>query len=238
MKHIMVDIETLGVSARAAIIQIGACEFDPQQGTIGSIFSADVEWRQEGRKVDAETLHWWFEQQQAGNPPPRGKEPLEDALGDFVGWLDHLGLMTGRDHAGRTVAEVCMWSKGPSFDLAILADAFRWAGWDHVPWRFGHERDARTVVALAREFGWVTTEGPARHNALLDARAQACDVMGAIRFLTPDAFAPLDGRELDLEAGWEIYRERTGANRWYDLPESARVAFEDAVRRTVERRVG
>ena len=65
MKDVMVDLETLGNTSTAAIIQIGACVFDTE-GT-GERFCATVSFESALQWGDptASTLEWWMEQSDA-----------------------------------------------------------------------------------------------------------------------------------------------------------------------------
>lgn len=217
---VMVDLETFGTGARAAIISIGVVCFDAERGEVGSPRKWDPDWRQPGRKVDQGTLAWWFQRQQEGILVPRGNQPLEECLVELNDSLDEVAEPALRRR---------MWSKGPSFDLAILADAFRWAelGATIQPWRHWNERCVRTALENAECLGWVRCRAKAAHDALEDATAQAREVMAALRFLAQ--VADRDLSEADHRAGWEVYRKASGGFRWEELPMAMRDAWKEAV---------
>lgn len=62
-----------------------------------------------------------------------------------------------------------IWSNGASFDIPILANAFRKAGMN-VPWKFWNERCFRTVKSIYSDIKSPVTE--TAHNALDDAMNQ------------------------------------------------------------------
>ena len=62
MKHIMLDIETMGNRSTSAIIQIGAVQFDPYTGEVGGAFERNVDLTSailKGCTVDEGTMKWW-----------------------------------------------------------------------------------------------------------------------------------------------------------------------------------
>lgn len=164
MKHLMVDLETLGTSPDAAVISIGAVKFDLDSDTIdddGFYASISIESNLvAGRRIDEDTLLWWLQQSKAAQAVFfEPKEALGSALESFADWLEH--------------DKRYVWSNGADFDLPILAHAFRSHGMD-VPWQFWNSRCVRTyknlpcaaLVPKAKEQG-------IKHNALHDAVAQA-----------------------------------------------------------------
>src|SRR6478609_5266295 len=65
MKHVMIDLETLGTSADAVWLSIAAIQFDPHTGEIGARFNANVDLasaQKAGRTISADTLKWWLKQ--------------------------------------------------------------------------------------------------------------------------------------------------------------------------------
>ena len=66
MKHVMIDLETLGTKADSVIISIGAVKFDldsEQMDDNGFYASVSIDSNLErGRKIDEDTLLWWLQQ--------------------------------------------------------------------------------------------------------------------------------------------------------------------------------
>ena len=65
-----------------------------------------------------------------------------------------------------------LWSRGSSFDLTLLRDAY--GGSFNIWWRWTVERDVRTAEMLVGPPDWTTTE---KHNALNDANLEADSVV-------------------------------------------------------------
>lgn len=180
--EVMVDIETLSTRADAVILQIGAVVFDPKTGTLGEEFRRGACLPQPGRRTDQATLDWWARQQAAGVPMPGGEHGLTSALISFVTWLGGLAPMVKEDESERRIH---LWGNGPSFDCAILANAYDWAAVAR-PWPYWGERCLRTLLWQAERHGWRRPRmhrWPAAHDALADARAEALEALEALQFL-------------------------------------------------------
>lgn len=185
--HCMIDLETLSTRVDAAIIQIGAVFFDARSG--GRIFndkalSVHVKVQDGGGAIDNGTLGWWLQQPHA---PEVGKKLWADdtptlalaleALHQFPYDQDIPGLESWDDVQG-------IWSKGPSFDMAILKSAFAKFGAE-APWDFRRERDCRTVIALTGNPKACEPDGTGlvSHDALDDCVYQAMEVQKALSIL-------------------------------------------------------
>jgi exodeoxyribonuclease VIII len=63
MNNVMVDLETMGNGPAAAIVAIGAVEFDPDTGQLGREFYREVDLEDSafrGGVIDASTVLWWM----------------------------------------------------------------------------------------------------------------------------------------------------------------------------------
>lgn len=166
MKHMMVDLETLGTAANAPVIAIGAVFFDPNTGTLGDTFDAaiDVEDAMRYGVMSGSTFKWWLGQSDAARQKVvRGRERAEDVFSRFGSFAVKHG------------DNVQPWGNGASFDIAILDHAFPRILNKPAPWKFWNVRDVRTVKELATgivRFDDKMKQGVA-HTALDDAVHQA-----------------------------------------------------------------
>ncbi len=165
----MLDLETVATSANAAIISIGAVWFDVQEGVLGEAFYQAVDLSdviKHGFDVDGSTLSWWMKQSEAARQvfDDPGMVGIEAALKQFANFVKTTNEPTR------------VWGKGPAFDNAILANAYRRMGLDK-PWIYYDDRCVRTMQDVGKYFGieppQFSDSGGVPHNALDDARYQA-----------------------------------------------------------------
>ena len=166
MKHVMVDLETLGTVADSVIMSIGAVKFDldsdamDDNGFYASISTdSNMDCTGRLRRTQEDTLMFWLKQsadaQRVFHEP---KTTLEAGLEQFSDWL-------GDDN-------YCMWSNGADFDLPMLAHAYTGLGIE-IPWKFWNSRCFRTYKNLPQVFGVLIAPSGVKHNALTDAFNQA-----------------------------------------------------------------
>ena len=164
--RVMLDIETLGTDPGAAILSIGAVAFD-ENGPTGATFHRQIRLtscQTAGLEIDAETLAWWLDQDDAAKGVLTGGEDLETVLGEFIEWY--------RDYNPSEV-----WANSPSFDCAILEAAFEAVG-RREPWTYYEQRDVRTIRNLPAAVALDRTG--IEHDALDDAMHQAREVAATL----------------------------------------------------------
>lgn len=182
MNHLMLDIETLGVSVTAPIISIAAVYFDPKNGSVGDSFykAITLESSFVNGVIEPRTLAWWMAQSD------EARKIFNDQSAIMIGdALLQLSEFANRDGNSRRLQ---VWGNGASFDNAIIAHVYRQSGLE-LPWAFRNDRDVRTIVSLCNELrnvnvlSSVTREG-IHHNALDDAIYQARYVSMAYALLS------------------------------------------------------
>lgn len=177
---VMVDIETMGSGADAAVVSIGAVAF-PRTGAWTP--KREVDWREtfyltidlkdaakHGGTVDADTIRWWLQQSDAARqalfePTPRGVREVLLAFGDFLcrvgGHPERKGHELSQTLEPDWKFPGCVWAWPPSFDLVILGNLLReMRPYEDVQrvrhgsiWRRRSERDARTLCMEAGTLG-------------------------------------------------------------------------------------
>ena len=165
MRHIMIDLETLGTNPDAPIIAIGAVLFDPATGEQGATFYEAVDFEDACRRgaASGSTIKWWLGQSDAARAAVvKGEALLEDVLRRFRMFC-----------VEESSAAPIVWGNGATFDISILEHAHRQIG-RNVPWKFFDVRDCRTVAALGEglDVDRSMAKGVA-HHALDDAVSQA-----------------------------------------------------------------
>ncbi|WP_028318356.1 3'-5' exonuclease [Desulfobulbus elongatus] len=171
MYDVMIDLETMGTGPNAAIVAIGAIEFDAAADSLGRAFYRAVDLATavaDGGEIDAGTVMWWLRQSAAARMDiSGGGRPLRQVLSEFSAWL---GDGLGEDRR--------VWGNGAGFDNVILAQAYRRAGFP-VPWLPWNDRCYRTVKAMRPDV--LMERVGTHHNALADAISQARHLMAVLR---------------------------------------------------------
>jgi len=160
MSNVMIDLETLGSGNKAAIISIGAVEFDPETKRLGRTFYMTVNAQSSvelGLEIDADTVMWWMQQDVKAKEAFKEKgEPIRAALEEFADWYPD--------------ERTPLWGNGATFDNVILTNAYRLAGIKQ-PWRYSADRCYRTLKNLRPDIEYARIG--VHHNALDDAIYQA-----------------------------------------------------------------
>lgn len=166
--HVMLDLETMGNKSNAALISIGAVEFDIDTGETGDEFYDTIDLEScldVGLKVNASTIYWWLQQNpKAQQEVAKGGNPINFVLQEFTRWMNE------------RIADVCIWGNGSRFDIGLLEDAYVACGYKKMPWGFRNERDLRTLVSFYPEIKTrVTTEWKNKmieHHPIDDCKMQ------------------------------------------------------------------
>lgn len=175
MRHVMVDLETLGTLPGCCILSIGAVAFEPLTGELGPEFYRAVmrEGQEEhGLHVSASTLDWWSKQSAEArkvftDPQAMDLPPALDAFNDYLSQFPN----------------ALVYGNGADFDNPILTLAYN-AAETPQGWKAYNGRCYRTLKNLAPEIKLVR-EGT-HHNALGDAISQAkhlCQIAQAKRLV-------------------------------------------------------
>lgn len=165
MKHVMIDLETLGTSADSVFLSVAALQFD-LKGNVGNEFSMNVELdsaMRMGRKIQASTLQWWLEQRpEILKLMFKSPQDITTVLGELEWFI-------------RTNALEYPWGNSASFDLGMLSNAYTSIG-APLPWKHYNERCYRTAWALTSK-GLTHAEKPKdAHNPLTDCHYQVSEL--------------------------------------------------------------
>lgn len=177
MNDVMIDLETMGNGPDAAIIAIGAVEFDVENREIGERFYTVIDLDSAvdaGGVMDASTVLWWMKQsEEARSAFAGGGEHIATALQQFAAWMANRG------------DDVRVWGNGASFDNVVLATAYRRSR-INLPWKYWNDRCYRTMKSLAP--GVKMQRSGTKHNAEDDAESQALHLIeiingGLVRYI-------------------------------------------------------
>lgn len=181
MRHIMIDLETMGVGSKAAVIAIGACEFDPlvmYDPATARKFYINVELASSlaaGMEIDASTVYWWLEREPEVIQMLLGSRSMLpmalSSLTNFILWNETEGAVLAENE------DLHIWCRGINFDLTILDNAYKLT-YGKAPWRYDKGRDTRTYFMAMNNY---KRQPPPKHahNALADAEWEAMEVCRA-----------------------------------------------------------
>lgn len=170
MDHVMVDLETLGISPGCMIVSIGAVIFNPANGDIddnGFYAAVDLGERYGLHQAQA-TLDFWARQSEESRKvftDPNALR-LDRALENFNRYIP---------------AGALVWGNGADFDNAILAAAYHATG-VKPGWKPYNGRCYRTLKNLAPHIKMARVG--THHNALDDAISQAHHLMDIVQSTT------------------------------------------------------
>jgi len=175
----MIDIETAGTSYGAAIIEIGAAEFNPLTGEILREWSTPIDLLDSSRlglKVEAETAGFHLSK---NYPDGLRGAPLWRAMNELDVFL-HLGS-----------AAPIVWAWGIDFERMHITASCAALGFNTTLWHHWNGRCARTAWKLA----FPDTSPPGRpHRAADDVRAQITDLCKALKQLSLTTAYLVQGR--------------------------------------------
>lgn len=174
MTHVMIDIETLGVSPGVVISTIGAIKFDPRS-TVMDIekmdgFYARVDHdscKEKGLIADPNTIEWWKTQDLSICEEiwsTKNRVSLATALKRLSKWYKSSDVEY-------------IWAQGSHFDIPILEYAYTVCNLT-PPWKFWQVRDSRTL------FDFTDVKRPdihkdMKHHSLYDSYRQLIGVQRA-----------------------------------------------------------
>lgn len=159
---IMIDLETVGLTPKVVILEIGIVAFNMMDTTIPVVsrsYMPDPEVQATmGRSIDWRTMKWWLQQDPVALHrvmfPHEVCHPRDAAI-SIRDWLQNM--------------QINVWAWPSTFDIPILEDWFRDVGVT-PPWSHRDIRCARTVCKY-RNVQIDRSEGLA-HSAVDDCLAQ------------------------------------------------------------------
>jgi hypothetical protein len=181
MKHVMVDLETMGTEPYSVIIQVGLAEFDPYEADTTKVIKNSMELTVDpisqvkaGLRMDPDTVMWWMQDAQDEARKLWMKQIKFDMRLTMEGvrdWLKHVET-EGDNKPFNEFKSIMMWSNGADFDVPRLSEFYK-VGGEPTPWNFRNVRCFRTLKALDRAKTFMPPDIGVKHTALADALHQA-----------------------------------------------------------------
>ena len=164
-RHVMIDLETLGVTPDSVILTIGAIKFDPWDDSSTLTNKENIQMDCFYHRIDPES----FGPDARIDDAEDNRIPIRTTLTDFYKWLGKFD---------------CVWSNGATFDIVMLEGAYR-AQDKGIPWKYWQARDTRTVFGMVKDHKQFMPEQALsmKHHALWDCWVQLVTVQNIIRSL-------------------------------------------------------
>lgn len=198
MKHLMIDLETLGRDDDAVIVSIGAVKFDPNGVNTEDTFYRVVDFEHcpfsKERSIDPSIVKWWMTQSgEAREVFEQSGDSLLIAITAFQLWAAGIYKTEELNDEESEILEsswndnLVIWGNGSDFDNRIMGDACEQLhGIATVcEWKFWNNRCYRTVKNVYKDVPKPERIG-VHHNAVDDAQFQA-EHLVAIAKANPDA---------------------------------------------------
>lgn len=172
MKDLMIDIETMGNTHNAAMLQIAGVFFDRTTKELGDSFCQEIDLQScldLGFEENESTRQWWSEQnpEVLKNILSNGL-PVHEVINNFYKFI-------------KPTKDLIVWSHA-TFDFVIVQNYLKILNIGYLPYRGA--RDIRTLVDLSgidlNKYDW--SKGKT-HNALDDCRFQINYCVDAINQL-------------------------------------------------------
>lgn len=176
-RHLIVDIETLGVTVPAPVLSIGIVSLDLAGRDIHHLppeakqtFTIGVDPAQCVGTPEEATLAWWNQRPEEVRNAVWNAPKSADPFGELLQIIEKVNP----DY---------FWGKAPDFDFGHLAAQLKHLG-KPVPWKFWQLRDIRTLegLELSRSQQYMHDKNSlAKHVALDDAIAESELLLESIR---------------------------------------------------------
>jgi len=179
MKHVMIDLETLGTMPTSTWLTFAAVRFDPHSDDCNSIQKGKIKkldyfYRRVDLQscldleltIDDSTLDWWSKQEQTVIQEAftdKDRSNVTDVAMDFYKWSK------GITH---------FWANGSYFDFPIMESVY-WKIKKATPWKYWQVMDYRTIFKCAD----VDIPKDYKHHALYDCVNQIVALQRAIKKL-------------------------------------------------------
>ncbi len=171
--HVMCDLETLGKQPGDIIVTAAFAQFDLKTGAVGEKLLINIDAassEKAGLKINADTIMWWMNQSQEAQ-----KALISSTALTLPNALVSITNFCKNTRACNEGSSFNLWGNGSMFDNAFLEAAYDVVN-EVYPWSFWEHRDVRTLVQLAKEFGFdvkkETKMAGTAHNALDDVLHQ------------------------------------------------------------------
>ena len=179
MKHIMLDLETLGVGSDSVVVSAALVEFDLTSGETGDSLHIGfniLEQLLNGGVIDNSTVTWWSTQ------PTEAKKLLAKSSSTEPLYCTFSKI----DEFLKRNPDVSLWGNGCTFDNVILRNLYKRHNRE-FPLAFWQDKDVRTLTQLVNYDEVVIRTGTfigTKHNPIDDCLHQVRMCLHAYNLIT------------------------------------------------------
>ena len=201
MKHMMVDIETLGTSPESIILEISVILFDLDDPHGWSPLTLKLDQAEQsfaGRSIDKDTLHWWAKTIEKAKEKDYASALAMEALVNNKNMTVHASFAHENIKSYLKRVDGYIWCKGAAFDFPIIKSYFTSMG---LPdpfsenFLFRKQLDLRTLEYCAKLAGFsgeYKVRSEARHLSFDDCLIQIGMLRELHSFISADEQVQLD----------------------------------------------
>jgi 3' exoribonuclease, RNase T-like len=175
LNHLMIDVETMGITSDTTVLAIGAVLFNPETGAFGAQRHYLPPIDGQGGTISFDTIRWWMKTNPEKFAGMLNQDPKVGKAMDWEAISDDILALT-KVHNVDTI-----WCNGIDFDLPILNAALDRTSTSNPleGFKYYQRRDVRQWKLAAEHSGWESPTRPPelpKHDALADALWQ-CQVV-------------------------------------------------------------
>lgn len=156
---LMIDIETLGTKSNALILSVAIVEFNMITSEIGDNIYLKIcinDSLLNDFKIEGDTLMWWMTQDNNAKHIFNNKYSIK-----CIDALTQLSVFLLNRHNFK------IWGNSARFDLGLLQNYYNKFNMN-IPWKYGNERDVRTLVDFYPNIKKELVFEGVKHDALAD----------------------------------------------------------------------
>lgn len=182
MKHVMLDLETLGTGSNAVIVSISAVVFDPfkpleiYESTFHKGLNILEQLVTQGVEIDLDTIRWWQQQDDEAKRILIETQTYSVAyvLNEFNKFLEDLKS-----------PDLSLWGNGATFDCVILRNLYKRHNHKFILPYYA-DKDVRTITQLVDYSQVLERSGEfngVKHYGIDDCKHQVKLVYNGIKIL-------------------------------------------------------
>lgn len=185
LNHMMIDVETMGITTDTTVLAIGVVIFNPETGEFGQQRHYLPPVDGQGGTISFDTIRWWMKTDAAKFAAMLEQDAKVGQPMDWDSISDDIAALTKAFNVDT------IWANGIDFDIPILSAALERTSTSNplAEFSYSQRRDVRQWKFAAIHGGWEVPTRPVdlpKHDALADAIWQARVVCSLWAYLSKE----------------------------------------------------